>query len=635
MSHPVESTGTCRLCNRVYLRSEMARHLRECREQQSRRKQRSADLKAPKRSPEPEYFHLEVRGTDRPDYWLHLEAPVRSRLADLDAFLRQIWLECCEHLSQFVIGDMEYCCDEAFEAVHADLYPGARIPASMRVRLDALLAPGMTFSHEYDFGSTTYLTLRVIDRYTRFGRSRRKITLLARNDQPDIRCASCQRRRATVICALCPDVDEGWLCLRCARRHSCGQDHLLPVVNSPRAGVCGYTGESARMERDENDFTGEFAGGGASDGLSAIAAGNGAYLGSSRTVGETEAGEVREVQLARIGDGQASAGYAAPPLAPEEWNEALSMLVYNPAAMDLALKCFEQLTGDREIESLGDAVRHATRELLRSDDLSCPSEPRWLACKLLAEAYDASDPEVAVKLARSALEVYPHAADAYIIMAEHARSPSNALEFLEQGVKAGERAIHPDQLERYKGQLGSLLEARPYLRARARLAEYLWILNRREEAAQQAEELLRLDALDRAGIRSLLLPALLAAGDYTRAENLVNAFPQDTSAAWTYSKALLLYARQGDGPGARRALRDAFDANPLVPLLVVLSSSRGLAEAAAEVADELPDEFSHMRVLIDEAVHYLTISSRSWEQVEGAAEWLLKLSTKHIKGATR
>jgi len=35
----------------------------------------------------------------------------------------------------------------------------------------------------------------------------------------------------------------GWLCDECAPKHKCGEDMLLPVVNSPRVGKCGYTGD--------------------------------------------------------------------------------------------------------------------------------------------------------------------------------------------------------------------------------------------------------------------------------------------------------------------------------------------------------------------------------------------------------
>jgi len=34
--------------------------------------------------------------------------PARATLTDLDGFLRDIWLECCGHLSAFDIGTVRY-----------------------------------------------------------------------------------------------------------------------------------------------------------------------------------------------------------------------------------------------------------------------------------------------------------------------------------------------------------------------------------------------------------------------------------------------------------------------------------------------------------------------------------------------
>lgn len=44
----------------------------------------------------------------RARYWLYLEMPARATLTDLDGFLRDIWLECCGHLSAFDIGTVRY-----------------------------------------------------------------------------------------------------------------------------------------------------------------------------------------------------------------------------------------------------------------------------------------------------------------------------------------------------------------------------------------------------------------------------------------------------------------------------------------------------------------------------------------------
>src|SRR5260370_19281758 len=39
---------------------------------------------------------------------MHLELPANATLADLDDFLRDTWLECCGHLSEFTIKDVSY-----------------------------------------------------------------------------------------------------------------------------------------------------------------------------------------------------------------------------------------------------------------------------------------------------------------------------------------------------------------------------------------------------------------------------------------------------------------------------------------------------------------------------------------------
>ena len=69
----------------------------------------------------------------------------------------------------------------------------------------------------------------------------KKIELLARNNMPDFRCKC--GKPATDVCTECLWEGNGFLCEKCAKSHECGEDMLLPVVNSPRMGMCGYTGE--------------------------------------------------------------------------------------------------------------------------------------------------------------------------------------------------------------------------------------------------------------------------------------------------------------------------------------------------------------------------------------------------------
>lgn len=44
------------------------------------------------------------------------------------------------------------------------------------------------------------------------------------------------------ICCGCKYSSEAFFCKACGKKHECGEDMILPIVNSPRTGVCAYTG---------------------------------------------------------------------------------------------------------------------------------------------------------------------------------------------------------------------------------------------------------------------------------------------------------------------------------------------------------------------------------------------------------
>ena len=70
------------------------------------------------------------------------------------------------------------------------------------------------------------------------------VRVLARNDPPDIPCGICHKNAAAYIDMESPDDESGWFCEQCAEEHDLDTEEMvLPVVNSPRTGVCGYTGD--------------------------------------------------------------------------------------------------------------------------------------------------------------------------------------------------------------------------------------------------------------------------------------------------------------------------------------------------------------------------------------------------------
>jgi len=219
------SEGKCALCSNTFSKGTMAKHLKSCIQKNAIMVQSGSHG-----SQKAEIIHLVVEGRDLPEYWMHFEAPANMRLKGLDAFLRRTWLECCGHLSAFTIEGRRYMSDP--DEDFGD--------EGMDATLGDLLSVGTKFYHEYDFGTTTELTLKAVSR--RRGRTRGKsIWLLARNNPPQIKCGLCGET-ATKVCSQCDYSDRSWLCDKCAGEHECGEEMLLPVANSPRVGMCGYTG---------------------------------------------------------------------------------------------------------------------------------------------------------------------------------------------------------------------------------------------------------------------------------------------------------------------------------------------------------------------------------------------------------
>ena len=164
---------------------------------------------------------LRFYAAGEPRYWLIIEAKADAQLADVDELLRQLWLECCGHRSAFRVGRRELAMTTATAIAFARA-------ASM-------------VEYEYDFGSTTALTGELVGKRQGWigGAS---IRLLARNEPPVWPCADC-KAPATVVCPYCIDSEDGLFCDAHADVHEhAGDEVYLPVVNSPRMGVCGYTG---------------------------------------------------------------------------------------------------------------------------------------------------------------------------------------------------------------------------------------------------------------------------------------------------------------------------------------------------------------------------------------------------------
>ncbi len=200
----VRGVGRCVCCGRELSAAGMSRHLATCKGRPVG-KGRS--------------FHLLFESEERPEFWMHLEANVTTTFQAVDGTLRALWLECCGHLSAFEIRG------ERVVTVPDDEYGLGGLP--MRTRLDRLMAPGVRFTYEYDYGSTTSLVGRCVSVVEGTKRAP-TVRVIARNLPPLYPCARCQSEATMALW-------EEPLCDGCTEA-SGEAECALPLVDSPRWG---------------------------------------------------------------------------------------------------------------------------------------------------------------------------------------------------------------------------------------------------------------------------------------------------------------------------------------------------------------------------------------------------------------
>jgi hypothetical protein len=221
MSGRKQSRGACGYCGQEMAKGGMLKHLAVCPSRQQ--KIAEADRKP---GVTQKMYHLRARDAWQGDFWLDLEMPGSATLGDLDHYLRAIWLECCGHLSQFSVGG----------------WSGDEIP--MKTRIDRIFTVGTELTHIYDFGTSSETLIKGIAIREGKPTTSHPVALMARNSMPEAQCIKCDQP-ATKLCIECLYEDEtpGMLCAQHARTHPHkNYGRPIPLVNSPRLGMCGYTG---------------------------------------------------------------------------------------------------------------------------------------------------------------------------------------------------------------------------------------------------------------------------------------------------------------------------------------------------------------------------------------------------------
>lgn len=247
------------------------------------------------------------------------------------------------------------------------------------------------------------------------------------------------------------------------------------------------------------------------------------------------------------------------------------------------------------------------------DDLEFPDkDPLSQAQDLIYDAWEAPTRKKGISLAKKALSICADCSDAYNFLAEEeAKTLEEALELFQKGVEAGERTLGEDYFKENEGYFWGLIETRPYMRAKDGLARKLFAIGEKAKAVDHFQDMLRLNPNDNQGVRYTLLPCLINLERHAEAQNLLEIYPDDLSAFWSYSRALLAFKTTGESPEADAALRLALDSNKHVPDFLL---------ARVKFPVELPHYYGSGDE--NEAVFYILESDFAWKETPGALAWL-------------
>ncbi len=217
-----QSKGICTYCGKEVAKGSATKHLTTCPQHQ----EVIAKADASKATSETLY-HLRVEDRYQKEFWLDLEMGGSKTLKDLDTYLRAIWLECCGHLSEFS-GSGGLARKIGMQRKISEAFPGGE----------------GQLTHIYDFGTSSETLVKCVG--TRPGKptTTRPIALMMRNKMPEAQCIECDQP-ATHLCMQCMYEDEVWgtLCSKHAKSHPHDDyDEPIPLINSPRLGMCGYDG---------------------------------------------------------------------------------------------------------------------------------------------------------------------------------------------------------------------------------------------------------------------------------------------------------------------------------------------------------------------------------------------------------
>lgn len=170
--------------------------------------------------------------------------------------------------------------------------------------------------------------------------------------------------------------------------------------------------------------------------------------------------------------------------------------------------------------------------------------------------------------------------------------------------KIAKDSIKKEHWTKYDGKFWDMLETRPYMRAKACYAEFLWMdMFAEESAIQILEELLLLDTMDRMGLRFILMSWYLRRESYDKMSNLYTDFPKDrNNPLFLYPVALMNFIQNGSQhPTTHEFIQKALISNIRIGDSLLLE----------EMPDPAPPTF-YVKHSQEESKYFLEIDEGLW-----------------------
>lgn len=277
-------------------------------------------------------------------------------------------------------------------------------------------------------------------------------------------------------------------------------------------------------------------------------------------------------------------------------------------------KLIEQKGANMSVDEMNEYFKGKSfDEIDEAYEAIAQNDPKSQAEAILSEAYETEDSDKCIAIAEEALSIHPNLPDAWSIFAhEKAKNATEAIIYFEKAIEVGKLDLGEEFFQENTGHFWGLTETRPYMRAKAYLADAMVEIENYDEAILQYEDCIKLNPNDNQGVRSPLLSLYLQNNRMKEAEKLLKKYKDDFGASFDFGKALFLFKKEGpESVQAIKQLNEARKNNPHVAKFLT---------GKKKPPFDLPDTYQMGSQ--EEAVIYFSESALAWINTAGALEWL-------------